>query len=57
MSSRKNDYGADALDYIEPVDLEDLDKRIQELEDEVDKLNRINATLRDQLMSALGLTE
>jgi predicted RNase H-like nuclease (RuvC/YqgF family) len=69
MSSRKNDMGADALDYIDVEDthkdiidlrerVKHLDLKIEELEDEVDKLNKINGILRDQLCDlALGLTE
>jgi predicted RNase H-like nuclease (RuvC/YqgF family) len=69
MSSRKNDYGHDVLDYIDVEDshqhivscrqeIKALDDRIKDLEDYVDKLNKINKTLRNQLMiEALGLTE
>jgi regulator of replication initiation timing len=69
MSSRKNDIGPDAFDYIDVEELhpsiedlraqvKQLDAQIEHLVDEVDKLNKINSTLREQLLKeALGLTE
>lgn len=64
MSSRKNGYGPDAFEYltgyidveienIKIVELREqvaaLDKKIEELEDEIYKLNKINMELRDTL--------
>ena len=69
MSSRKNDMGGNAFNYIDvkEVDLDieqlrnqiqELDKKIEDLEDEVDKLHKINTTLRNQLTAEImGLTE
>lgn len=65
MSSRKNDIRPSALDYLiedEPLIIKHdkcaaFEEKIKDLEEEIEKLEQINNTLREELSKALGFTK